>query len=125
MKSIAPLAIGIGILLMALGVLWPVLFPATRTWTDEKSRRLKEISGKAQYAKGMIELAQRKPSMTGGESPAVLKGKLEEMTKEVNELRAEYSSAQDNPQVIGKVFKWSGVSVMALGVVGYLATKDA
>jgi len=119
------MAIGLGLVLLLLSVLWPVLFPATRTWTDEKSRRLKELSGKTQYAVGKLEYAKSKPNMLGGESPAVLQQKADELMQELEGLQNEFASAKDSPQTISTVLKWSGVGTMALGVIGYLATKDA
>ena len=125
MKTAAPVAIGLGILLLALSILWPILFPPTRTWTDEKSRRLKELSGKVQYAMGKLELAQSRPNMTGGENPAELKKKADEMMSELKVLQDEFSSAKDSPETISTILKWSGIGVMIVGIVGHLAVKDA
>jgi hypothetical protein len=125
MKAIAPPVIGFGFCLLLASVLWPLLFPATRSWTDEKSRRLKELSSKAQMAMAKVEWAERKPNMTGGENPAVLKEQAAEMMAELSALQTEFTSAVDGPQTMSAILKWSGVGAMALGIVGYLATKDA
>ena len=74
---------------------------------------------------GKLESAQNKPSMTRGENPAVLKEKADGMLKELKTLQSEFTSAVDGPQTMSTVLKWSGVGVMALGIVGYVATKDA
>lgn len=111
--------------MMICSVIWPVLFPATRTWTDEKSRRLKELSGKTQFLMGKIEYAKSNPSMTRGENPAEMKQRADKMMAELKTLQDEFSGAVDSPKTVSTVLKWSGVGVMALGVVGYLATKDA
>lgn len=125
MKAIAPVAIALGFLLVVVSLIWPMLFPATRTWTDEKSRRLKELSAKAQYAMGKLEMAQSKPSMSSGENPAILKRKADEMKKELKVLQEEFTSAKESPQTMSTIFKWSGIGVMLAGIVGYVATKDA
>ena len=87
MKSAIPLAaIGLGFLLLAGSALWPILFPTTSTWTDEKSRRMTDLSGKAHKWYYQVELAKRKPNMTGGKNPAVLQEEYKKILTELDML---------------------------------------
>lgn len=125
MKAIPPAAIGIGFLLLVASALWPVLFPATRTWTDEKSRRLKEIGAEEQALVGKIEYLQHRPSMTSGENPAVMKEKADKLREEREALQADLTAATEGPAQASAFLKWTGITVLVLGVIGHLATKDA
>ena len=125
MKIFPLAAIGIGLILLVGSGLWPVLFPATRTWTDEKSRRLKELAAQEQLLLGKLEIAQHRPKMTGGQNPAMMKEQADEIRTEREALQAELTAATTGPEKMSSMLKWSGIVVLALGIVGHLATKEA
>ena len=125
MKAIPPAAIVIGLLFLVASAVWPVMFPATRTWTDAKSRRLKEIGAEEQALVGKIEYLRHRPSMTSGENPAVMKERAEVLRAEREALQADLTAATEGPAMAKAILKWTGISVLVLGVIGHLAAKDA
>ncbi len=126
MKSTIPFAaIGVGFLLLAVSALWPILFPTTSTWTDEKSRQMSELSGKAHKLYYQVELAKRKPNMTGGKNPAVIQEEYKKVMAELSVLKDEFQAADEGPKTMSSYLKWTGIIVFGIGVIGWMAFKGS
>ncbi|MEM9352698.1 MAG: hypothetical protein AAGA92_06775 [Planctomycetota bacterium] len=125
MKFVTPAGIGIGIVLLLLSVLWPLLFPATSSWTDEKAQRLGQLGKEAHVAGAKLAAAKRGSNMLGGESVVVLQEKFDNLMSEADTLREEFESADQAPKAASTLFKYAGIGVLALGIGLHFVTKDA
>jgi len=126
MKSMIPLiAIGLGVLLLIGSALWSTLYPTTSSWTDEKSRQLSELGNEAQKRNYIYEVAKRKPNMSGGKNPAVLKEEYDKAMTELTALRDEFNSANDAPKAASSFLKWSGISFLGIGIISWMVFKEA
>lgn len=118
MKSIVPVGIlSVGVLLLVLGLLWTFLFPATRTWTDEKSRRMTELQNNAHKLLYLSEAAKTRPQ-PGGPTPTEARAKFEEAQAELDALKAEFESIRDNPANTGTFLRWAGSAMVLIGAFG-------
>lgn len=115
MKTALPLtALLLGIALVVLSLAWAVIFPPTRTWTNEKSRRLAELGSETNRLKFAIVQARHQPSMHSGENPAELQAQYDQVREEYDQLHAEFESARDTPQTVATVLRWSGMALVAV-----------
>lgn len=126
MKQAIPLAaIALGVFLIALSLLWTVLFPPSRSWTEEKSLRLTELGNEATAINLRLLEAERSRSMYSGESAAELKEQYDKVSAEYKILYDEFHSASETPKTIADVLKWSGIGVALLGAAGVYMTREA
>lgn len=123
MKVVTFSAIGLGLLLLIVGSLWATLFSAESAWTEEKSLRQIEVQTRLSNLGPLVN--STKPRMHAGADPATLKTEFDALMKENDQLNAEFESARDNPRKASKLLRWSGVGLMAIGLIGWYAVKDA
>ena len=128
-------AMGLGFLLLALSTIWPTVFPATSAWTDQKAERRAEIQDRIHNLRFQL-LAQNNPRSFHSHAPvddvtpatrrdpAALEAELAKLTEESDQLNAEFQSAYDRPNTISSVLKWTGISLAAIGIIGWYAVKN-
>jgi hypothetical protein len=137
MKSTLALgAMGVGFLLLALSGLWSTLFPATSAWTDEKAERRADVQDRIHNLRFQL-LAKNNPRSFHSHAPvdnvtpatrrdpAALEAELAKLTEESDQLNAEFQSAYDRPNTISSVLKWTGISLAAIGIVGWYAVRNS
>jgi hypothetical protein len=114
-------ALGLGFFLLLLSTLWSSLFPATSTWTNEKATRSADVKARMAYLGGIVN----SPNGKGRSAAEVEKAKTEfEALKAENEqLNSEFTSAAETPQTLARVMKWSGISLAAIGIIGWYAAS--
>ena len=129
-------AMGVGFVLLVLSGVWSTLFPATSAWTDEKAERRAQVQDRIHNLRFLV-LAQsnqrsfhshapiEEESPRTRRDPAALQAELAELTKESEQLNAEFQSAYDRPNTISSVLKWTGISLAAIGIIGWYAAKNA
>ncbi|MCC7085373.1 MAG: hypothetical protein IT427_10235 [Pirellulales bacterium] len=123
MKSTVVLGvIGFGILLLILSALWNALFPATTKWTPEKAARAAEVKGKLHNLAFIVN--SPRPNLQAGQDLGQLKAEYDALRKENQQLDAEFSSAAETPHTVSKVLKWSGISLAAIGIIGWYAINQ-
>src|SRR4051812_15299363 len=88
--------IAFGMVLFGLSGLWTTLFPATSSWTPEKSARSSKIGERIHNLAFIVNAP--KPSMHSGQDLGQLKAEFEQLKKEDEQLKAEFSSATDKPK---------------------------
>jgi hypothetical protein len=115
-------AIGLGFVLLLASVAWSKLFPATSSWSPEKAARWIEVKNRI-YDLSFTIHGRSRPH--GGPDPATAKQEYEELQKENEQLTADFESAASRPNTISSILKWSGVSLAALGIIGWYALKDS
>jgi hypothetical protein len=111
-----------GFVLLILSSLWASLFPATSTWTEEKSLRSTEVKTRLSNIGPIVNGTAQ--SMHRGPDPATLKAEFDALVKENQQLDAEFESATIRPQTASRMLKWSGIALAAVGLIGWYALKN-
>lgn len=115
MKSLLPtVLVGLGIVLLGLSFLWPLLFPASRSWTKEKSKQMTKLQNEAHKLLFMVDRAKTRPT-PGGPSPREAKANFDKAKAELDTLRAEFESVRDSPKTAGTYLRWIGTTFVLLG----------
>jgi hypothetical protein len=126
MKQSLPLIlVALGVALVALGLLWKTLFPPTRSWTEEKSARMGELTKEVHALLFQVEAAKQRPSMTSGRNPAEVQEEYDSKKAELAALRAEFENQRDKPQTIASVLRWTGIALVLVGGVAILTLGEA
>ena len=115
--------IGLGLLLFVLSAAWSTLFPATSSWTVEKANRSSEIKGRLHNLAFIVNAP--KPNLQKGQDIGQLKAEYEQLKKENQQLNDDFSSAAETPQTVSRYLKWSGLSIAAIGIVGWYAVNQS
>jgi len=117
--------IGIGLLLLLASGMWLTIFPGTSSWTPEKEKRLGEVGARLHVLAFTVGNAEASPKMHGGPDLVRAKAELDSVRKENRELTAEFRGIQSSRDAIPKIFKWSGVSLAVIGVIGWYTVKQS
>lgn len=115
--------IALGVLLFVLSALWTTIFPPTARWTDEKAKRSAEVKGKLHNLAFIVNAP--KPNLQRGQDIGQLKAEYEQLRKENDALNADYESAAETPKTVARFLKWSGLSLAAVGVIGWYAVNQS
>jgi hypothetical protein len=117
MKSVVAIAVlGLGVLLLVFGSLWATLFSGTSSWTEEKVER------NAQVKSRMNDVAHLLLRPTSNKT--TLQAEMDALTKENDELNAEFTSATESPKSMSKYMKWAGISLAVIGVIGWYSVNQ-
>jgi hypothetical protein len=126
MKSVLPAAaVAVGIVLLGVSLVWAMLFPASRGWTEEKSRRLTDLGNQATEIQLQLGQSRTRPSMHSGVNPAELPEKLEKVNAEYKALYEEFRTATERPKSASRYLKWSGIAFVVAGALIVFATRSA
>lgn len=117
-------AVVLGIVLLVGSAMWGSLFPATRTWTAEKSEQLAELGSETNRLKFAMIEAQQSPSMHSGKNAAEIKQQYEEARARYDELYREFENAKESPQTASAILRWSGIAFIAAGGLAVFATRN-
>jgi hypothetical protein len=112
----------IGLLLLVASSVWASLFPPTSNWTDEKARRASEVKARLN---DLGPIVNGPPRMQRGPDPGTLKSEFDALVKENAQLDAEFVSASEAPKKASSVLKWTGISLTAIGVIGWYVVKNS
>src|SRR4051794_10338734 len=117
--------IGVGMLLLLLSGVWSSLQVGTSAWTNEKDRRLTEVSDKMHLLTAKIAAAESRPSMHGGPDLPKAKAELAGIVEENTTLVNEFKGIQSKPHTISKLMKWTGISLTLVGLAGWYALNQS
>jgi hypothetical protein len=117
MKIGVMFVVGFGFVLLLLSGVWPILFPAANSWSDAKSERLAQVKSRMNEVSHLL----LRPNASKG----VLQPELDQLTAENDQLNTEFHSAHDRPQTMSKFMKWSGISLMLVGIAGWYAVSQS
>jgi hypothetical protein len=123
MKAVVSGLIAFGLFLFLLSAAWSTIFPATARWTDEKAKRSTEVKGKLHNLAFVVNAP--KPNLQRGQDIGQLKAEYEQLKKENEELNADFGSAAETPKTVSTILKWSGLSIAAVGVIGWYAVNQS
>lgn len=113
--SIPVVAMALGIPLVILSLVWPLIFPATNSWTEEKAVKMADLGKELKFVAAKIYDAETQPSIVGQENLPELKSEQREKTKELEALRKEFENQRDKPQTIATYLRWVGIVLVILG----------
>ena len=123
MKSgIALGVVGFGLMLLVFSSIWSTLFPPTSSWTPEKASRISEVKARLNDLSFVIN--DPRHSMHSGPDRGELKAEADTLLKEFEQLKADFESATERPQIAAKVLKWTGISLAIVGIIGWYAVKN-
>ena len=126
MKSAVVLGmLGVGLLLLIAGGVWTSVFTGTSSWTQEKDNRLAEVGKRMHVLTFVVGNAEANPSMHGGPDLPKAKAELMALREENKALMEEFKGIQSRPQTMSKVMKWSGISLMLVGIAGWYAVNQS
>ena len=123
MKLLSGIAVGLGVALLAASLVWAFLFPASRSWTEEKSQRMSDLGSKAHLLGAQLDAAQRRPKMHGGRSAAELEAEYTQVKAELAELRQEFEGKRDAPKSAARFLQWAGIALVAGGAFATFASR--
>jgi hypothetical protein len=126
MKSAVVLGmIGVGLLLLLVSGVWTSVFPGTSSWTQEKDDRLAAVGKRMHVLSFIVGNAEANPSMHGGPDLPKAKAELAAVAEENKALMDEFKGVQARPQTMSKFMKWSGISLMLVGICGWYAISQS
>jgi hypothetical protein len=126
MKSSVSLGIfAFGIVLLLFSGVWATLFPGTSTWVPEKAARHSEIKDRLHNLGYVVDNATRQNNVHRGSDPGPAIEEYKRLKKEFDELNADLQTAQDRPNTVSSVLKWTGLSLAAVGIIGWYIAKNA
>ena len=124
MKIAAYGLIGLGFLLLVLSSAWVSMFPGTSSWTMEKDARWSQVKNRLHVLRIVVGNGETSPGMRTAPNIASAKKELEALKQENERLAAEFEGIQSQPHTVSRILKWAGVSLAALGIVGWYVMKD-
>ncbi len=124
MKSLSVIAVAVGIVCLAGSLLWAVLFPATRSWTEEKNTRMSDLGVQVHKLGGELDAAKRRPSMHG-RKVADIQAEYTKAREEHAQLKAEFNGSINRPKTAATVLRWSGIAFIVAGGLVVFATRSA
>jgi hypothetical protein len=125
MRSFLPTAaVGLGVVLLLTSLVWGLVFPASRGWTEEKSLRMRQLSEKAHVLGGQLQAAMARPNMHGGRSAAELDEEYKQVVAELKQLGDEAEGKIEAPKTAAKILRWSGIAFVAGGALIVFATRS-
>src|SRR5262245_52403158 len=115
-------AIGLGLVLIALGGIWTSVFSGAGSWTPEKAGRSSEIKSRLHNLSFIVN--SPRPNLQHGEDLGEVKAEYEKLEKENAELNAEFTAATESPKTMATILKWSGISLAVVGLIGWYAVNN-
>lgn len=126
MKSmLSSIVVVVGVGLLAISLVWGLLFPANRGWTEEKAARLAELTKQSHTLMFQVNAAKQKPSMHSGSDAGDVQKKYKDVTEERDTLRAEFEGKRDSPKTAATILRWSGIAFVVAGGIIVFASRDA
>lgn len=125
MKSALPtVAVVVGLVLLLTSFAWGALFPASASWTEEKSLRMSELKGRAHVLVTQVAAAKEKPTMHGGSNAAELEAEFEQVKAELKQLAEELEGRIESPQTTATILRWAGMALVVAGGLVVYAGKS-
>lgn len=124
MRAAALGAMALGIVLVLLSVAWTTIFPSSAKWTPDKEAHWQKVKGRMHSLSFVISDPKQADARRGQDAMSA-KAEFDKLKLEDDELRAQFSSAYDTPRTTSTILKWSGLSIAAVGVVGWYAANQS
>ncbi|MDZ4659973.1 MAG: hypothetical protein SH868_20540 [Bythopirellula sp.] len=125
MKAALPLlGVGLGVLLVAISLVWGLVFSSESGWTTEKSTKMAVLGDEVHLLMFKAAAAKDKPNMQGGENPAEVIATYKAKEEELAALQEEFNNIKDSPNTTAKYLRWSGIAFVLLGGAASMATRE-
>jgi hypothetical protein len=125
MKIVAYGLIGLGFLLLVLSSAWISMFPGTSSWTMDKDERWSQVKNRLHVLRIAVGNGETSPGMRTAPNLATARKELEALKQENERLAAEFQGIQSQPHTVSRILKWTGISLAAIGIVGWYMFKDS
>lgn len=118
-------AMGLGGILLAASIVWPIVFPSTSYWNEADEQRLTEVQAKVHnlsylVAEAEVKVDPRKNRMSGEKMM-----EYRELKTEAQDLLDRRDSAIERPGYISKILRFTGIGSLFLGIAGYYVVQQA
>jgi hypothetical protein len=124
MKIAATGALGLGLLLLLLSAAWTSIFSASAQWTPAKEEQTQKIKARLHSLSFVVDNPKYVSTHSASETGKT-KAEFEALKQENDQLNAEFSSAYNTPRTTAKVLQWSGISLAAVGIIGWYAANQS
>ena len=125
MKSAIVLGMtGLGLLMLVLSGVWVSMFSGTGGWTNEKAKHWSDVKDRMNNLSPIVNAPSGKQPPRGVD-PAKAKAEFDELKKENEQLAAEFTGNYNSPRTTATVLKWGGISLVAVGLIGWYVVKNA
>jgi hypothetical protein len=123
-QALSAAAVVLGIVLIAVSLVWGILFPASSGWTQDKSVRLRDLRQQAHLLGGQVDAARIRPNMQGGKNPAELEEEYNKVTAELAQLAAEAEGEIEAPKTAARFLRWAGFAFVIAGGLVVIAGRS-
>lgn len=117
--------ISIGVVLVVLGSAWATMFPGTSSWTPEKAERLTELRRTLHNLAIAAGSPANEVNARVATSPVQAKAEYDRLKPECDRLLAEVNTASASPNRTASMLRWTGISLAAVGIVGWYAVRQS
>jgi hypothetical protein len=114
----------LGLLLLMLGWSWATMFPAADNWSDDKVERWSQVKDRMHSLSFLVNAPPGRTSMHRGPDLGAAKQEYEQLKIEHEQFSKDFQSVASRPNKISQILKWTGVSLLAFGVIGWYAVKQ-
>lgn len=121
--AIAYGVLAVGLTLFILSQFWVQMFPGTSTWTPERAEEWAQVKDRLHNLSFVVHDTSGEPPRRHPNKEAA-KAEYDKVKARANELRTMFETAYDAPRTTATVLKWTGISLFALGLVGWFAFKE-
>lgn len=125
MKSVLPLAaVAVGALLVAISLVWGLVFSAESRWTPEKSAQMAKLADEVHLLMFKAAEAKERPNMQGGENPGEVIANYKAKQAELEVMKGEFENIKDGPGTTANLLRWTGIGLVLAGGVASMATRE-
>ncbi|TWU22568.1 hypothetical protein [Bythopirellula polymerisocia] len=108
---------GLGVICVALSLIWGLIFPATNQWGPEKAAALSSLSDEVHKLMFQAVAAEENPRSYKGGDPAEVQAEYREKKAKLAEMQQELESIKDSPQTSASYLRWTGIALVVVGAV--------
>jgi hypothetical protein len=117
--------IGLGLLMLALSAVWVSMFSGEAGWTKEKADHWGDVKNRIHNLAFLVNAPPGTIKLHSGEDLGQLKAEYDQLQKENEQLKAEFSGDYDTPRTASKALKWAGISLTLVGIIGWYAVSQS
>lgn len=126
-KQVIPSALfGLGLLLLILGANWIAIQPPTSLWSVDQETKLNQMDDAIvqMYQQMDVREAERlEARLRAGETDGELT-RYEKAVAARNAFREQREVAMNRPKEIASALHWTGIAVVAVGVVSFYVVQQ-
>lgn len=122
----APFGLGavvLGFSLVALSLVWGLVFPAEDNWTPERAKEMSALSDEVHTLMFKAAQAKERPNMVQGGNPAAIIADYKDKSDRLDALKLELENIKDSPQTSAKYMRWAGITLVLVGAVLSMMAK--